>query len=249
MCTVSFIPDAHGFYLAMNRDELLTRVAGLPPGLYEKGGCRAIYPREPSGGTWIAINDRGICLTIVNWHRVDCVPPGPLISRGEVVKALALAGSLSDVEERLKRLPLSQMRPFRLFVIAGHQHSVTEYCWDVRQLQNHRHSWTRCHWFSSGYDEPMAERVRAKVCKEAWRQSEAGTLSWLRDLHATHLPEPGPFSICMHQAVAETVSYTEVAVSNEEIRMCYKPGAPCSTGKVYERTLSGSSAHSVSSKR
>ena len=249
MCTVSFIPDAHGFYLAMNRDELLTRVAGLPPAVYEKGGCRAIYPREPSGGTWIAINDRGICLTIVNWHRVDCVPPGPLISRGEVVKALALAGSLSDVEERLKRLPLSQMRPFRLFVIAGHQHSVTEYCWDVRQLQNHRHSWTRCHWFSSGYDEPMAERVRAKVCKEAWRQSEAGTLSWLRDLHATHLPEPGPFSICMHQAVAETVSYTEVAVSNEEIRMCYKPGAPCSTGKVYERTLSGSSAHSVSSEQ
>jgi hypothetical protein len=242
MCTVSFIPDARGFYLAMNRDELLTRLAGLPPCVHEKDGCRAIYPREPSGGTWIAINDRGVCLTIVNWHRVDCIPPEPLISRGEVVKSLAWAASLADVEEILKRLPLSQMRPFRLFVIASHQHSVTEYRWDVRRLQNHRRNWTRSHWFSSGYDEPMAECVRAKVCKEAWRQSEAGSLRWLRDLHATHLPEPGPFSICMHQAVAETVSYTDIAVSNEEIRMCYKAGAACSPGTVYETILMAGSA-------
>jgi hypothetical protein len=230
----------------MNRDELLTRVAGFPPCVHEKDGCRAVFPREPSGGTWIAINDRGICLTIVNWHRVDCVPPGPLVSRGEVVKALAWAGSLSDVDERIKRLPLSQMRPFRLFVIAGHEHSVTEYRWDVRQLQNHRHSWTRRHWFSSGYDEPMAECVRAKVCKEAWRHSGAGSLRWLRELHATHLPEPGPFSIFMHQAVAETVIYTEISVTGEEIRMGYKPGVPCSAAKVYETTLiAGSTAPSV----
>src|SRR6202007_3231024 len=124
MCTVSFIPNAQGFYLAMNRDERLTRVAGGPPCVFEKDGYRAIYPREPSGGTWIAVNERGICLTIVNWHRVECVPPGALISRREVVKAVALAGSLADVEERLKSLPLSHMRPFRLFAIASHEQSV-----------------------------------------------------------------------------------------------------------------------------
>jgi hypothetical protein len=242
MCTVSFIPDARGFYLAMNRDELLARVAGLPPSIHEQDGCRAIYPQEPSGGTWVAINEREICLTIVNWHRVDCVPPGQLVSRGEVVKALAWAGSLSEVEERIQRLPLAQMRPFRLFAIAGHERSVAEYSWDVRQLQNHRHSWARRHWFSSGYDEPMAESVRAKVCKEAWRQSDAGSLRWLRDLHTTHFPEPGPFSICMHQAVAETVSYTEVAVTDEEISMSYKAGVPCCGGKVYQTTLSAASA-------
>src|SRR5215469_10052898 len=126
MCTVSFIPNAQGFYLAMNRDELLTRVTGLPPCVFEKDGCRTMYPREPSGGTWIAVNDRAVCLTIMNWHRVDYVPTRSFISRGEVVKALALAGSLSDVEEELQSLPLAQMRPFRLFAIASQEQSVTE---------------------------------------------------------------------------------------------------------------------------
>lgn len=242
MCTVSFIPNAQGFYLAMNRDELLTRVAGLPPCVFELDGYRAIYPREPSGGTWIAVNERGICLTIMNWHRVECIPPGSLVSRGEVVKALALAGSLSAVEERLQDLPLAHMRPFRLFAIASQEQSVTEYRWDVRHLQNQRHSWIRRHWFSSGYDEPMAERVRAQACKKAWREPDAGSPRWLRELHATHLPEPGPFSICMHEAVAETVSYTEVAVRDDEIKMCYQPGAPCSSGTVYETTLRAGSA-------
>ncbi|HEX6566922.1 MAG TPA: NRDE family protein [Chthoniobacterales bacterium] len=237
MCTVSFIPNAQGFYLAMNRDELLTRVAGLPPCVFERDGYRAIYPREPSGGTWIAVNEGGICLTITNWHRVDCVPPGSLISRGEVVKSLALASSLSEVEKGLQDLPLSHMRAFRLFAIASHEQSVREYCWDVRRLQHHRWSWTRRHWFSSGYDEPMAEHMRARVCEQAWHKSGAGSLGWLRYLHATHSPEPGPFSICMHQAVAETVSYTEIVLKDKQMTMRYQPGAPCSSGTVYEATL------------
>jgi len=119
---------------------------------------------------------------------------------------------------------------------------VTEYCWDVRRLQNHRRSGSRRHWFSSGYDEPTAERARTRVCEQAWRQSGAGSLGWLRDLHATHLPEPGPFSICMHEAVAETVSYTEVVLRDEEIRMRYQPGAPCFSGTAYEQTLRAGSA-------
>jgi hypothetical protein len=237
MCTVSFIPNTQGFYLAMNRDELLTRVAALAPNVFEKDGFRAIYPREPSGGTWIAVNEQGICLAITNWHRVDCVPPGSLISRGEVVKSLALAGSLVEVEKGLHGLPLSHMRPFRLFAIAGRQQSVMEYRWDVRQLQRHRRGWTRRHWFSSGYDEPTAERARTRICEEAWHKSGAGTIGWLRDLHANHLPEAGPFSICMHQAVAETVSYTEIVLKDEQITMRYQPGPPCLRGTGYEATL------------
>jgi Transport and Golgi organisation 2 len=242
MCTVSFIPNPQGFYLAMNRDELLTRVAGLPPCVFESKGYRAIYPREPSGGTWIAMNERGICLAITNWHRVDCVPPGSLISRGEVVKSLALAGSLAEVEKGLQDLPLCHMRAFRLFAIASQEQSVKEYCWDVRQLQHHRRSWTRRHWFSSGYDEPTAERARARICEQAWHKLGAGTLGWLRELHATHLPEPGPFSICMHQAVAETVSYTEIVLRDEQITVRYQPGAPCLCGPAYEATLRGGNA-------
>ena len=238
MCTISFLPNARGFYLAMNRDELLTRVAGLPPAVVGTSSCRVVYPREPAGGTWIAVNDRGICLTLLNWHRVDCFPPGEVISRGEVVKSLALAGSLSEVEEKLHRLPLSHMRPFRLLVIANSEQAVGEHRWNLQQIKKQRHGWIHRHWFSSGYDEETAERVRNGVCRKAWRQKDAGTLQWLRDLHATHLPGPGPFSICMHQAVAETVSYTEVTVANQEITMRYKPGLVCLSTPLHETILS-----------
>src|SRR5258707_1218162 len=47
MCTISFIPNAQGFCLAMNRDELLTRVAGLAPAVFERKGSRGEIIREP----------------------------------------------------------------------------------------------------------------------------------------------------------------------------------------------------------
>jgi len=51
MGTVSFLPRAQGFYLAMNRDEQRERVASLPPDIVELKSHRAIFPREPTGGT------------------------------------------------------------------------------------------------------------------------------------------------------------------------------------------------------
>jgi hypothetical protein len=243
MCTVSFVPNARGFYLAMNRDERLTRAAGIPPAVREVVGCRVLYPCEPSGGTWIAVNERGVCLTLVNWHRVERFPRDELISRGEVIRALATAGSLSEVDEGMRSLPLSQMRPFRLMVIANTERRVGEYRWNLQQVSMQRHGWARRHWFSSGYDERTAERLRGRVCRRAWKEDSAGTLEWLRRLHATHLPEPGPFSICMHEAVAETVSYTEIALTSQDVTMRYKPGSACSSSDVHEIILSGTASH------
>src|SRR6266567_2239609 len=70
MCTVSFLPNSQGFYLVMNRDEKRDRLAALPPEVIELECHRAIFPWEPTGGTWIAANDAGVCLALVNWHRV-----------------------------------------------------------------------------------------------------------------------------------------------------------------------------------
>jgi hypothetical protein len=46
----------------------------------------------------------------------------------------------------------------------------------------------------------------------------------------------------MHQAVAETVSYSEVILRDEEIKMHYKPGPLCLNGTVYAATLRAGSA-------
>src|SRR5438552_1368403 len=83
MCTISFVPKLRGFYLAMNRDEKFTRSTALPPAIVDLADRRAIFPREQEGGTWIAANDAGVCLALINWHRVERQPVRSLASRGQ----------------------------------------------------------------------------------------------------------------------------------------------------------------------
>jgi hypothetical protein len=89
------------------------------------------------------------------------------------------------------------------------------------------HRWDLGIWISSGFDEPGARRERGRIFRQALRQRSAGTLEWMRRLHHSHIPEAGPYSICMHRADAATVSYTEVLVSARRGRMRYQAGAPC----------------------
>src|SRR5438093_950418 len=113
MCTVSFVPTARGFRLAMNRDEKRARVAALPPAVVRLNGHRAIFPREPGVGTWRA----------------------------------------------------------------------------------------------------------------------------LKKLHASHLPQRGPFSICMHRPEAATVSYSEVNVSDGRATLRYYPAAPCRAANCITKSI------------
>src|SRR5881396_2112570 len=118
MCTVSFLPSPQGFYLAMNRDEQRDRVAALPPEIVEFENHRVLFPREPTGGTWISANDAGVCLALINWHRIERRPKNDTISRGLVVRELAEKSSADKIAAALKKLPLSKLRPFRLIAVA-----------------------------------------------------------------------------------------------------------------------------------
>src|ERR1041385_4076716 len=112
MCTVSFVPKSHGFYLAMNRDEKRDRFSALPPEIVEFENHRVLFPREPTGGTWISANDAGICLALINWHRVEREPKNDTLSRGLVVRKLAAKSTIDEIAAALKKLPLRKMRPF-----------------------------------------------------------------------------------------------------------------------------------------
>src|SRR5438552_17068013 len=180
MCTVSFLPNKHGFYLAMNRDEKFTRSTALPPAIVDLADRRAIFPREPEGGTWIAANDAGVCLALVNWHRIQRQPVRSISSRGQVVKALAAKSSDEEIAAGLAALPLHRLRPFRLIAIIPSEQRVTEWRWDRDRLVAHKHAWERRHWFSSGLDAPEAGPERGLIFKAARSQKSEGGLDWLR---------------------------------------------------------------------
>ena len=227
MCTVSFVPTSRGFYLAMNRDEKRERFAALLPEVVELESHRSIFPREPTGGTWISVNDAGVCLALINWHRIRRKPKTDILSRGLIVRELAGEISAHQIAKSVKRLPLRKLPPFRLIVIASDQKHVTELRWNLQRLTKCNHGWQRQHWFSSGFDEPRAEIERARTCGSANAKASGPTLKQLRKLHRSHAPKRGPFSICMHRADAATVSYTEVSVTEKSISMRYADGPPC----------------------
>jgi Transport and Golgi organisation 2 len=227
MCTLSLVPKADGFLLGMNRDEQRTRTAALPPALHRSGDHSALYPFEPAGGTWIGINEAGLCVALINWYSRPQYQGDPAFSRGAIIPRLLAFPSLDDMERSLFSLPLERLNPFRLFVIGRNSGAVREYRSEGSGTERVDHPLTTAHWFSSGYDEASAITTRSVVCLKAAEEPDAGTLPWLERLHSSHEPEEGAASICMHRDDAETVSMTILEVSGESAAMRYHAFPPC----------------------
>jgi len=237
MCTVTFIARKRGYLLGMNRDEKLSRPAGLPPSKRKLHGHRVIYPSEPGGGTWISLNDSGVTLALINWYSVARRVTTNPVSRGEVIPSMSTADSAEFVEAGLAKLPFPSINPFRLIAIFPKSRSAVEWRWDLRELTRTDHNWRSRQWISSGFDEPTAQTIRSRTFKRFLTQTSAGTSDWLRRLHSSHTPECGPFSTCMHRPDAVTVSYTQISVSPRKASLRHISGAPCKAAETNARRL------------
>lgn len=227
MCTVTFIAHKKGYLLGMNRDEKRVRPKGLPPGKRSIDDRHVIYPSEPNGGTWISLNDSGATLALINWYSVARRVTTDPVSRGEVIPRMNPADSSESVDRAFSKLPLPRINPFRLIGIFPQSQEVMEWQWDLSQLVRKAHDWRSQQWISSGFDEPTAQTIRSQTFSEFLTQASVGTSDWLRRLHASHAPECGPFSTCMHRPDAVTVSYTQISVSAGKASLHHICGAPC----------------------
>jgi hypothetical protein len=227
MCTLSLVPKADGILLGMNRDEQRARTAALPPAVHRCGDLSALYPFEPAGGTWIGINEAGLCVALINWYSRPQYKGDPAFSRGAIIPRLLAFPSLDDMERSLFLLPLERLNPFRLFVIGRSADGIREYRSEGSGTERVDHPLTTAHWFSSGHDEASAITTRSAACLKAAEEPDAGTLPWLERLHSSHDPEEGAASICMHRDDAETVSMTILEVSGESAAMRYHAIPPC----------------------
>jgi hypothetical protein len=227
MCTVSFIACKSGYALAMNRDEKLTRIAGLPPAKRIISGRAVLSPSEPGGGTWIALNDAGVTFALINWYSITAQVKEEAVSRGNVVNAVSSLNSPDSTSATLKKLPLEKINPFRLIGVFPATQEIFQWQWNLQKLIRKKHRWRAQQWISSGFNEPAAQRIRSETFRRALKQKSAGSLGWLRRLHCSHSPQSGSFSTCMHRADAATVSCSEITVSEHKATLRYHAGAPC----------------------
>jgi Transport and Golgi organisation 2 len=236
MCTLSFLPTREGFRLAMNRDESLRRPAAFPPRVFPTPPARTVYPHELGGGTWIAANEMGIVLALLN-RNPRKQPHSDRETRGVIIPKLIASTTLAAIRAQLDGLDLRRHLPFLLVGFSGGEGLVLEATSDGGSFEFVEHRWEARHWFSSGVSEDLAIERRSATCAAYWRENNAGTEDWLRALHRHHHRDGGPFSICVHREGAGTVSYTEILVGTEEVVMRYGGASPCTEPALSTTTL------------
>ncbi len=237
MCTLTFIPTEDGYVAGMNRDEKLARAQAIPPKRFDFPDAAALFPRENSGGAWIGCNSHGNLLALLNWndveHRVDRMN---LRSRGVLIPELIGGDGFAHTHARYARLDLRGILPFRLVCAFFGESIISEWRWDGLRRREFKFAWEKRHWFSSSVSDALAQRERGRAHRKAERDGSMELVSWVRNLHQSHDPVPGPFSICVHRKDVATVSYTEVRCNGESISMSYRSGSPCLTDRFDSET-------------
>jgi len=127
--------------------------------------------------------------------------------------------------------------PFRLVGVFPSEQEIWEWRWASKQLGFQAHMWESRHSFSSSLSDNRAESLRGTTCRDAQHESDAGSLPWLRRLHASHAGGPGPFSLCVHRNDVRTLSYGEVMVTPTSVQMGHFQGCPCAMTQIHPREI------------
>jgi hypothetical protein len=177
------------------------------------------------GGTWVAVNEYGITLALVNWYGTGQAGR----SRGLLVRELAIAASTDELRERIAGTRLADVAGFRLVILRPALPAwLLE--WDGSGLTQSEDAEHRMPLTSSSFDAQGAAVHRRFELGLRIRETGGLSAPVLDAFHRSHgYPEskPSAYSTCMHRPDAETVSFARVGVSADDVRFEYTPAAPC----------------------
>ncbi len=222
MCTVTWRPaEGSGYDLFFNRDELDTRVEESPPVLVTgPQGGRMVAPRDGAGGgTWLALNDRGVVLALLNHYPepgpAPLPPSVPRPSRGAVCWNVENACSAAEAIEHVTTADWTKVGPFHVIAVDADGRG------EWRTWDGERWSGGPAPRFltSSSYRTREIEAERA----DRWRRLQPPTLEAMETFHWSHDPGSGPASICMRRSDARTRSVSRVNVRPEARLLSYWP--------------------------
>lgn len=230
MCTLSWFADGNGYHVFFNRDEQKTRAVARPPSVFTENSVRFIMPIDPvGGGSWISTNEYGVTVALLNFYQ-GSIPEGVLVSRGNIVKRLAIIKSLEEAERLVNQMPLKHYAPFSLVLLSTAQLSqhqrIRVLRWDGHSLQDYA---CASPLISSAVQFENVTKNRLKLYREMLsnKHGRQNTVQDFYDYHSSHWPNPSAVSVCMHRSDAHTVSFSHVAVSEQETSFHYLDGAPC----------------------
>ena len=234
MCTTSWAATTDGYVLWFNRDERRERPPARPPRVWRGAGTPFVAPVDGlAGGTWLAVNARGVTVCLLNlylgppaaWPPAPDRPRPP--SRGHLVADLA---ALPDVASIMSALPPERAAVFAPFTLVAldPRGRPTRADWDGARLQWRRGADVDPFVSSSGFDPDRVLEARAAAFGRAHAAARDGDArDWREDFQRGHDPARGPLSVCMHRPEARTVSLSQVTVGAASVALRYGEGPAC----------------------
>ena len=228
MCTLTVVPTAAGTRLAFNRDEQRARPAALPPERRRFGPRAAVLPTDPaSGGTWLAVNDAGLALALLNANPPTPPAARPRRSRGDVIPLLLDCGSPAEALVAAGgRFAYADFAPFRLVLVGD---GVAA---DVRWDGHHPMVMTRLlggrPWLftSSGLGDHLVEGPRQELFDTLFG-GPAGDWAAVQDaFHRHRWAGREHLSVNMARADARTVSHAVIDLGELAASFHYHPDHP-----------------------
>ncbi len=238
MCTMTWLRRPNGYEVFFNRDEQRTRKPGLPPAVGEQNGIRFLAPRDGDrGGTWLAVNEHGLAVALQNYYgEGDAPKPEEAVSRGHLVIGLMDCSSADEVMSRLRDLQRAHYRPF-LVLALDRAAPPAGIVWTGAELRPFAQRPPALPITTSSFDTAAVLRRRRALFERMRREHGEPAAEWLLDYHRSHVPDRGPYSVCMHREDAKTVSFSCVRVDGRQAAFRYAPASPCRAAKEAEAQL------------
>jgi hypothetical protein len=225
-----------GYHLFFNRDEQKSRSrASLPEQAISDSGIDYLAPTDTeAGGTWIAVNQFGISLALLNHYEFQQLETyKDWNSRGEIIKRLIDIYDIHQIRSCFKSIDLKRYRAFRLFVmdVNGNNRLCV---WDGRELSIQAK--VTAPKTSSSVDAYNVKQQRRQLYYDSGLQNSTSIDDFYR-YHASHFPDSLSNSVCMHREQGQTVSFTHIKVTGACAEVYYSDGAPCEHPVELRQTL------------
>ena len=194
-----------------------------------------IFPEDSdAGGTWIGVNEDGLCACLLNFYRHSITAgSAEYVSRGLLVRSILDSPERSVAIDRVMASNPTDYRFFSMLLFDPTSPPVL-----LR--------WTGQDDKPEIIDNPTMPKSSSSFRTAevvASRKDLYGSWSERADVggplmyHRSHEPERGPYSVCMHREDAKTVSFSHITVTRNTVAFDYTPGSPCSTAALPSITI------------
>ncbi len=227
MCTLTWSArrGRPGYELWFNRDEVNSRAAEQPPRRWEPAGAGAGFyaPVDGArGGTWLAVNDHGLTVALLNEYGVSWRPPAPARSRGDLVVAAARTTGLADMAVLLRAEALRNLPAFTLVALEAGG-GCASWQWDGARVDEARGAQVASFFSSSSYRP--AEVIAARRAAYARAAGSTADGAARRAYHFHHDPARAAESVLMCRPDAHTRSVCRVTAGDTQAEVEYVPVA------------------------